>query len=163
MSPVSASPYWVLPWLTADTTAFKNPFREALFSFSNASGETTASQTVVISNNNNPPAEKVLDTGASFRLEYPPLYSTLAATLHSEEATLLLYLLLHRNNKFRNFVLAGSDTEQLVIPILQTLYTCTVNCYSQANNHHIYMSLIILLIASEEELFNQTVHGSLLK
>ena len=60
-------------------------------------------------------------------------------------------------------MLAGSDTEQLVIPILQTLYTCTVNCSNQANNHHIYMSLIILLIASEEELFNQTVHGSLLK
>jgi len=127
-----------------DTSAFKNPYREALFSFSNAS-------------------EKVLDTGAAFRLEYPPLYTTLAKTLHTEDATLLLYLLLHRNNKFRNFVLAGSDTEQLVIPILQTLYTCTVNCSNQANNHHIYMSLIILLIASEEELFNQTVHGSLLK
>jgi len=126
-----------------DTTAFKNPFREALFSFGNAS-------------------DKVLDTGVSFRLEYPPLYTTLANTLHTEEATLLLYLLLHRNNKFRNFVLAGSDTEQLVIPILQTLYTCTVNA-QQANNHHIYMSLIILLIASEEELFNQTVHGSLLR
>ena len=72
-------------------------------------------------------SEKTLDTTASFRLEYPALFTTLANTLHSEEATLFLYLLLHRNNKFRNYVLAGSDIEQLVIPILQTLYTCTVN------------------------------------
>jgi len=126
-----------------DTSAFKNPFRESLFSFANSS-------------------EKTLDTTASFRLEYPALFTTLANTLHSEEATLFLYLLLHRNNKFRNYVLAGSDIEQLVIPILQTLYTCTVNA-EQASNHHIYMSLIILLIASEEDLFNQTVHSSILK
>merc|ERR1719414_2465393 len=126
-----------------DTSAFKNPFRESLFSFANSS-------------------EKTLDTTASFRLEYPALFTTLANTLHSEEATLFLYLLLHRNNKFRNYVLAGSDIEQLVIPILQTLYTCTVNA-EQSNNHHIYMSLIILLIASEEDLFNETVHSCILK
>ena len=126
-----------------DTSAFKNPFRDALFSFANAS-------------------EKTLDTEAQFRMEYPSLFSTLASTLHTEEATLLLYLLLHRNTKFRSYVLAGSDIDQLVIPILHTLYTCTVSA-EQASNHHIYMSLIILLIASEEDLFNQTVHSSILK
>merc|ERR1712227_599316 len=40
-----------------DTSAFRNPFREALFSFANAS-------------------EKSVDTSAQFRLEYPPLYTT---------------------------------------------------------------------------------------
>jgi len=111
-----------------DTSAFKNPFREALFSFANAS-------------------EKSLDTEAHFRLDYPALFSVLADTLHTEDATLLLYLLLHSNAKFRSYVLAGSEIEQLVIPILQTLYTCTVTA-EQASNHHIYMSLIILLIAT---------------
>ena len=126
-----------------DTSAFKNPFREALFTFGNA-------------------CEKSMDTDAAFRLEYPGLFRCLASTLHSEEATLLLYLLLHRNSKFRSYVLAGSEIEQLVIPILQTLYTCTESA-EEASNHHIYMSLIILLIASEEDLFNQTVHSSILK
>jgi len=126
-----------------DTSAFKNPFREALFTFGNA-------------------CEKIMDTEAAFRLEYPGLFRCLASTLHTEEATLLLYLLLHRNNRFRSYVLAGSEIEQLVIPILQTLYTCTVSA-EEASNHHIYMSLIILLIASEEDLFNQTVHSSILK
>merc|ERR1719318_818300 len=93
-----------------------------------------------------------------FRLEYPTLYTTLANTLHTDEATLLLYLLLHRNPGFRNFVLAATDVDQLVIPILQTLYRAP-----ECNNHHIYMSLIILLILSEDELFNQTVHGCILR
>jgi len=126
-----------------DPATSPNPYREALFSFGNAGGG------------------GAVEEGGSdclFRVEFPALYTCLAATLHTEEATLLLYLLLHRNTQFRNFVLAGSDIEQLVIPILQTLYTCTVSS-EQSNNHHIYMSLIILLIASEEDLFNQTVHS----
>ena len=41
-------------------------------------------------------AEKSLDTEAHFRLDYPALFSVLADTLHTEDATLLLYLLLHR-------------------------------------------------------------------
>ena len=126
-----------------DTSAFKNPYRDALFSFANA-------------------CEKTADTSAQFRLEYPSLYATLSTSLHTEESTLLLYQLLHSNHKFRSYLLAGSEIEELVIPILQTLYTCTVNS-EQSNNHHIYMSLIILLIASEEDLFNQTVHSSILK
>ena len=37
-----------------------------------------------------------LNTEAHFRLSYPALFSVLADTLHTEDATLLLYLLLHR-------------------------------------------------------------------
>jgi len=123
-----------------DTSAFSNPYREALFTFSNASDKSETSQTSL------------------FRLEFPVLYATLAATLQTDESTLLLYLLLHRNTGFRNFVLAATDIDQLVIPILQTLYRAP-----ECNNHHIYMSLIILLILSEDELFNQTIHGCILR
>jgi len=123
-----------------DTSAFTNPYREALFTFSNASDKSESGMSSL------------------FRLEYPTLYTTLANTLHTDEATLLLYLLLHRNPGFRNFVLAATDVDQLVIPILQTLYRAP-----ECNNHHIYMSLIILLILSEDELFNQTVHGCILR
>jgi hypothetical protein len=40
-----------------------------------------------------------------------------------------------------------------VVPILKTLYHAP-----DSNSHHIYMSLIILLILSEDDLFNKTVH-----
>lgn len=40
-----------------------------------------------------------------------------------------------------------------VIPILQTLYNAP-----HSTSYHIYMSLIILLILSEDESFNKTVH-----
>ena len=41
----------------------------------------------------------VYTVDTSFGLEYPGLFRSLASTVHTEEATLLLYLLLHRNNK----------------------------------------------------------------
>jgi hypothetical protein len=40
-----------------------------------------------------------------------------------------------------------------VVPILKTLYHAP-----DSNSHHIYMSLIILLILSEDDLFNKSVH-----
>ena len=42
---------------------------------------------------------------------------------------------------------------QVVLPILRTLYNAPTS-----NNHHIYMSLIVLLILSEDDLFNTSVH-----
>lgn len=55
-------------------------------------------------------------------------------------------------------MLASSDIERLVVPILQALYRAP-----SCSNHHIYMSLIILLILSEDDLFNQTVHDTVLR
>lgn len=40
-----------------------------------------------------------------------------------------------------------------VLPMLKTLYNAPTSA-----SHHIYMSLIIMLILSEDELFNQQVH-----
>lgn len=125
-----------------DGENYQNPYREALFTFSNSSDKSGEHEHESI----------------SFQIEYLPLYTALSNTLESDEATLLLYLLLHRNPGFKNFILAATDIDQLVVPILQTLYRAP-----ESNNHHIYMSLIILLILSEDDLFNQTVHGCLLK
>lgn len=70
-----------------------------------------------------------------------------------DQATLLLYLLLHRNQRFYKFVMLQENVQQLVIPILQTLYNAP-----DSTSHHIYMSLIVLLILSEDDGFNKTVH-----
>lgn len=47
----------------------------------------------------------------------------------------------------------NSFASSQVIPILQTLYNAP-----QSTSYHIYMSLIILLILSEDEGFNKNVH-----
>lgn len=94
----------------------------------------------------------------SFSVDFAKLFHTLNQTTHTEEGTLLLYTLLHRNDAFKTFVLASSDIDLLVVPLLKTLYAA-----NEKNNHHTYMSLIILLILSEDELFNGYVHDNMIK
>lgn len=89
----------------------------------------------------------------SFQIDFSAVYETLCRIVTIDQATLLLYLLLHRNERFYRFVMQQQDLEQLVIPILQTLYNAP-----DSNSHHIYMSLIVLLILSEDEGFNKNVH-----
>ncbi|KAH8279258.1 hypothetical protein KR026_005070 [Drosophila bipectinata] len=100
-------------------------------------------------------------TGAgavSFQIDFSAVYETLCLIVTIDQATLLLYLLLHRNERFYRFVMQQQNLEQLVIPILQTLYNAP-----DSNSHHIYMSLIVLLILSEDEGFNKNVHTIMLK
>ena len=97
-------------------------------------------------------------TKSSFPIDFNKLFRGLNQVTHTEEGTLLLYTLLHRNEAFKTFVLASSDIDLLVVPLLKTLYAA-----NEKNNNHTYMSLIILLILSEDELFNGYVHDNLVK
>jgi len=94
----------------------------------------------------------------SFPIDFTKLFHALNQATHTEEGTLLLYTLLHRNYAFKTFVLASSDIDLLVVPLLKTLYSA-----DERNNHHTYMSLIILLILSEDEFFNGYVHDNVVK
>ncbi|XP_064471607.1 dymeclin-like isoform X2 [Ornithodoros turicata] len=118
-----------------------NPYQKALFTFVNSQDSGSSVEAV-----------------PSFKLDYSKLYDTLCTTLNNDETTLLLYLLLHRNTQFRTYVLSRSNIEALLIPILKVLYDAP-----QKTSHHIYMSLIILLILSEDDLFNGGVHDITLK
>lgn len=96
--------------------------------------------------------------GATFKIDFTAVYDTLCRIVTIDQATLLLYLLLHRNERFFRFVMMQNDLEHLVVPILQTLYNAP-----DSTSHHIYMSLIVLLILSEDDAFNKNVHTILLK
>ncbi|KAL0267622.1 UNVERIFIED_CONTAM: hypothetical protein PYX00_009838 [Menopon gallinae] len=122
----------------------RNPYREVLFTFPN--------------NSQGPNQEVPVSTVSTFKFNLDQLYSTLCNTANNECCTLLLYLLLHRNDNVKNVILARADLELLVVPILKTLYNVTDN-----DSHHIYMSLIILLILSEDTWFSRTVHQISLK
>lgn len=122
---------------------FVNPYRQALYSFTNSQDSSNINASVAI---------------PTFKLDYTKLYSTLCSTLNDDQTTLLLYLLLHRNVQFKNFVLSRTDVDALVVPILKILYNAP-----ERSSHNIYMALIVLLILSEDDLFNESVHDITLK
>ncbi|XP_031560113.1 dymeclin-like isoform X2 [Actinia tenebrosa] len=116
-----------------------NPYRHSLFTFTDSKAVSHVG------------SDKTSDSSFQFNLER--LYSTLCSDLQHDQTTLLLYLLLHRNPNVSSFVLPRKDIDQLVLPILELLYSA-----EDHNAHHIYMSLIILLILSQNDHFNKSVH-----
>lgn len=89
----------------------------------------------------------------TFKIDFSALFNTLCKIVTIDQATLLLYLLLHRNRQFYQFAMAQENLQQMVIPILQTLYNAP-----DSTSHHIYMTLIVLLILSEDDGFNKSIH-----
>lgn len=116
-----------------------NPYRQALFTFTHSKPKGGSSSSE--------PSQ------VSFQINAGLLYSTLCSQLHTDQTTLLLYLLLHRNPTIASYFLSRTDIDHLVIPILKLLYSA-----EQQNSHHIYMALIVLLILSQDENFNKSVH-----
>lgn len=52
--------------------------------------------------------------GSTFKIDFSTLYSTLCRIVTIDQATLLLYLLLHRNQRFYKYVMAQQNLQQLV-------------------------------------------------
>lgn len=129
--------------LTNHSTNKLNPYREALFN--------------CIDVQNNYESGDRMITG--FKIEFQRLFDVLCQQQNEDQATLLLYLLIHKNSRFKIYVLSRtSDLHLLVVPVLRILYTSP-----ERSSHHIYMALIILLILSEDSLFNDAVHDIMLK
>ncbi|CAF1591172.1 unnamed protein product [Rotaria magnacalcarata] len=122
----------------------RNPYRLALLHFTDTQDTPT----------NLPDSEPL----PWFSIDYHSLYDVLCQTVHTDQSTILLYMLLHRNQHFKAYVISRTNIDQIVLPILRVIYTAT-----ERNSHHIYMSLIILLILTEDDYFNRTVHDIKLK
>ncbi|XP_033624663.1 dymeclin-like isoform X2 [Asterias rubens] len=121
-----------------------NPYRMALCTFSNSQDGGSAGT----------PG----GTMPLFKTNFANLYEAFCNHLKEDQATLLLYSLLHQNLNFRTYILSKINIDQLVIPLLKILY------YAQDRNfHHIYMALIVLLILSEDDAFNKSVHELVVK
>ncbi|KAK3927790.1 Dymeclin [Frankliniella fusca] len=131
---------------TSEKGPLQNPYRQALFSFT------------AVHKDDDGVSSAPTNAASTFKLDTGALYSALCHVPNSDQTTLLLYMLLHRNQQFRTYVISRSDIEQLLVPILRTLYHAP-----DSNSHHIYMSLIVILILSEDDLFTKTVHDVMLK
>ncbi|KAG5333562.1 DYM protein, partial [Acromyrmex heyeri] len=144
-TPLASQSLLLLLVLTNHCTATQNPYRNALFSFIDMQEDHTISQ------------GKAVDT---FKFNLNKLYNTICKVPNTDEVTLLLYMLLHRNSSVKQDIMRRPDIQLLasVTPILQILYHAPNN-----TSHHIYMSLIILLILSEDETFNKRIHEIMLK
>lgn len=118
-----------------------NPFRQAVTSFKNTQDSSPFPSSIP----------------HAFQINFNSLYTALCEQ-QSDQATLLLYTLLHQNSNVRTYVLARTDMENLVLPILEILYHV-----EERNSHHVYMALIILLILTEDDGFNRSIHEVILK
>lgn len=73
--------------------------------------------------------------------------------LKTEQTALLLYFLLHGNQNMASFIFSRSDVDALVLPLLQQLFRS-----GEDSSHHLYMLLIVLLLLSQDQVFNKAVH-----
>ncbi|XP_065454795.1 dymeclin isoform X7 [Chrysemys picta bellii] len=119
-----------------------NPYRQAIMSFKNTQDSTAFPS----------------PSPHAFQINFNSLYTALCEQQKSDQATLLLYILLHQNSNVRTYMLARTDMENLVLPILEILYHV-----EERNSHHVYMALIILLILTEDDGFNRSIHEVILK
>ncbi|KAG6797925.1 dymeclin [Apis mellifera caucasica] len=140
-TPLASQSLLLLLVLTNHCTATQNPYRNALFTFVDMQEDYSTMQ-----------------GKSAFRFNINKLYNTICKIPNTDEVTLLLYMLLHRNSSVKQDIMRRSDIQLLVTPILQILYHAPNN-----TSHHIYMSLIILLILSEDETFNKRIHEIMLK
>ncbi|XP_034838696.1 dymeclin [Maniola hyperantus] len=92
------------------------------------------------------------------RIDMAALHKALCSTAGCEHSTLLLYLMLHSCKAYKRHVSNVANVEHLIVPILQVLYNAP-----DSNSHHIYMSLIVLLILTEDDALIKNVHLIMLK
>ncbi|XP_055088609.1 dymeclin isoform X13 [Symphalangus syndactylus] len=125
-----------------DASDAPNPYRQAIMSFKNTQDSSPFPSSIP----------------HAFQINFNSLYTALCEQQTSDQATLLLYTLLHQNSNIRTYMLARTDMENLVLPILEILYHV-----EERNSHHVYMALIILLILTEDDGFNRSIHEVILK
>ncbi|XP_070845891.1 dymeclin [Chaetodon trifascialis] len=125
-----------------DGPDWPNPYRQAITCFRNTQDTSSMSA----------------EQPHTFQINFNSLYTALCEQQRSDQATLLLYTLLHQNANMRTYMLSRTDMDNLVLPILEILYHV-----EDRNSHHVYMALIILLILTEDDAFNRSIHEVVLK
>ncbi|CAG8777533.1 18792_t:CDS:10, partial [Gigaspora margarita] len=90
------------------------------------------------------------DMAISFRA----LYQLICRQLSNEEICLILYLFMVENEDFRVYVLSRLDPEILLLQILRLLYD---GVEGKANYSQMYILLTILLLFSQDEVFNENI------
>lgn len=118
-----------------DSADTKNPYRHAIMSFKNTQ-------------DNSPYPSSIPHV---FHINFNSLYTALCKHQTSDQATLLLYTLLHQNSNIRTYMFACTDRKNLALPILEILYHA-----EERNSHRVYMALILLILRN---MMAQQIHS----
>uniref|UniRef100_A0A7E4VAF6 Dymeclin n=1 Tax=Panagrellus redivivus TaxID=6233 RepID=A0A7E4VAF6_PANRE len=100
---------------------------------------------------------------ASFRIDFSEMYVRFCDSCTESLPMLLLYMLIHRNTGFRNFILARINLENLVVPIVRALNEGISATEFRTHCRHTYLAMIVLLIFSEDNFFCKIVHETIIK
>ncbi|VDD81662.1 unnamed protein product [Mesocestoides corti] len=131
-----------------------NPYREALFAL-------TPCDDAELNGDKVKDLEAGLGGGGdsdALSVPFNRVTETLASTVNTDSSVLLLYLLLHRNDSLRAYVMGNRLYEKFTLPICLMLHQSPAG-----NSHLIYMALIVLLILTENDKFSKDVHDIPLK
>ncbi|KAF9304838.1 hypothetical protein BGZ74_000363 [Mortierella antarctica] len=82
------------------------------------------------------------------------IFHVICQQIHCEEVCLLLHMLLVENTYFRTYVLSRTDPETVYLPILRMVYE---GVEGKTNYSQVYVLLVIMLLFSEDEVFNETI------
>lgn len=127
-------------------SALPNPYREAFFACGDNIPDGSSGPNLVT-------VDKM-----KVQVDFGELYKAVCLTLRDEHTMLNLYMLLHRVEAVKAFILSRTNIDHLVMPILKILYHT-----QEGSSHHMYMALIVILILSEDNWFSKAVHEMMLK
>lgn len=114
-SPLANQALLLILVLTNHCTTTVNPYRHSLFACLNSLDKTPVAPSQLVT---------------LFQIDFNALFLTMCQVVSSEPPTLLLYLILHRNQHFKKYVMQRPDLENLVsISFLFFFISCS-NRYS---------------------------------
>eukprot|EP00727_Mastigamoeba_balamuthi_P009248 m51a1_g4946 putative dymeclin (800) ;mRNA; f:321559-324441 len=98
-------------------------------------------------------------SGAGAGIDFTKLYDAITRENElGDPVVLLLYFLLQGNDSFHRYVLARTDSETLMLPMLQVLYESVDTVEDWSSQQAIYMLVIILLMLSRDASFSRNLH-----
>uniref|UniRef100_A0AC34F4J0 Dymeclin n=1 Tax=Panagrolaimus sp. ES5 TaxID=591445 RepID=A0AC34F4J0_9BILA len=112
---------------------------------------------------NSQEVSSLVNPDVSFRIDFSELYLIFCESATEPLSMLLLYMLIHRNMGFKNFVLARINIENLILPITKALHDGISSASFKAHCRHTYLAMIVLLILSEDNFFCRLVHETTVK
>jgi hypothetical protein len=77
-----------------------------------------------------------------FSVDYRRLYDVLCQTVHTDQSTLLLYMLLHRNQHFKAYVISRTNIDQIVCLIF--IYKLSYSVFNERFYQFFELSMLQL-------------------
>lgn len=150
LRPLASHSLLLLLILSNQLTKDRNPYREIMF---NCRGQSSTLKDDEFRRGQN----ALKQNDSNLVLNFNSLFRACCRDIPNDQTILLLYLMLHQNEAFMSHMLKRDDLGNLVLPLLEILYNA-----EERSSHLIYMTLIVLLILSQEEDFSVQMHRTML-